>query len=248
MIKRVIFLLGLAVIFFNSAFQLIEEETEIQNILNKIGAQYQTHTKKSTFRLTSSYRWACTDSLLQNTVLEYYVLNGEYYINSGNAEFVINDDFFIAVYHDRKQLVYSNEALLDFQFQKDDNFIQNIRELVVNNTVAARVESINDREYLMTLSFNDQITQDYDKVELRYTTDYDLLSVKYFEKYPNGENLIQNPNCLTLDIDNEPDFSLNDIPKSKFNSGTYITKVRGKVMPREKYAEYTFIDQSTNHE
>lgn len=246
--KQIILFLGVLVIVFNSAFQLIDNQVDVQNILNRIGTQYETHTRKSTFRLTSSYKWACTDSLLQRIELEYYVLNGDYYITSGEAEFVVSDDFFIAVYHDRKQLVYSNEALLDFQFQKDDNFIQNIRELVVNNTVSAHVESVNNDQQILTLSFNDQITQEFDKVELRYTSEYDLLSIKYYEKYPMGENLIQNPNCLTLDIDNTPDFQVSDIPKSRFNAGSYITKVRGKIIPRETYSEYSFIDQSANHE
>jgi len=220
------------------------DQQKVIDILDQISEVYNSKTKNLNFSITNTYRYSCSDSIIEKQDVDYHVRKGTYYINAHDYEYVITKSFFVSVNHVDKQIAYSDQPLLSYENLNNSEYIDNIRKMVLKNAFV-RFDTIPEsKEYAIHIKLLDTERQ-FNSIEIHYDDQYQFKSIKFIENANRTEDLFRLPNCIQIVYKNEDYTKVKNTPL-KLNN--YLTKKGDQYTPVSKYGGYEIIIQNVPYE
>lgn len=220
------------------------DQQKVIDILDRISDVYNSKTRNLNFSITNTYRYSCSDSIIEEQNVDYHVRKGEYYIDAKDYEYVITNSFFVSVNHIDKQIAYSNKPLLSFENINNSEYINSIRNLVLKNTLI-QFDTLPDKnEFSIRIKLLDTERQ-FNSIEIHYDVLYQFKFIKFIENANRTEDLFKLPNCIQIVYNNE-DYS--KVKNTPLKLNNYLTKKGDHYAPVAKYGGYEIIIQNQPYE
>lgn len=219
-------------------------QQKVIDVLDQISEVYSSKTKNLNFSITNTYRYSCSDSIIEKQDVDYHVRKGEYYIDAKDYEYVITKSFFVSVNHVDKQIAYSDQPLLSYESLNNSEYIDNIRKLVLKNAFIQFDTLPESKEYAIYIKLLDTDRQ-FNSIEIRYDELYQFRFIKFMENANRTEDLFRLPNCIQIVYNNE-DYT--KVKKTPLKLNNYLTKKGDHYTPIAKYGEYEIIIQNLPYE
>jgi hypothetical protein len=216
------------------------DQQKIIEILDQMSEVYNAKTKNLNFSITNTYRYACSDSIIEQQEVDYHVRKGEYYIKSQDYEYVITKSFFVSVNHKDKQIAYSDEPLLSYENLSNTEHIDKIRTSVLQNSYVQFDTLEKEQEYVVRIKLLETSRQ-FNSIEIHYDNLFQFRLIKYIENSNRSEGLFRLPNCIEIIYNNEDYTKVNRTPLKMSN---YLTKRDGTYVPVSQYDGYELIIQN----
>lgn len=218
-------------------------QKKVIDALDQISEVYDSKTRNLKFNITNTYRYACSDSILEKQELYYLVRKGEYYIYSDDFEYVITSSFFIRVDNGNKQISLSEKPLLQFENIKNQGYVDQIRELLLKSSRISFDTNYQKEEYIIHLKLTNEQAQ-YNAIDIVYDFNYQFKLLTFFEILHSG-NLFQLPNCIQISYTNQRYDKVNN---QQFKLTNYLSRKGETYTPVNRYSGYKVIIQNYPYE
>lgn len=216
------------------------DQQKVIEILDQMSEVYNAKTKNLNFSITNTYRYACSDSVIEQQNVDYHVRKGEYYIKSNDYEYVIAKSFFVSVNHQDKQIAYSDEPLLSYENLSNTEHIDKIRQSVLQNSRVQFDTLEKEQEYIVVIKLLETSRQ-FNSIEIHYDNHFQFRLIKYIENSNRSEDLFRLPNCIEIVYNNE-DYT--KVKKTPLKLSNYLEKRDGAYVPLPRYKGYELIIQN----